>query len=563
MKTKKPKLIENKLFLVVVVVIAVTAIIVFGQLTGWVVREDNPVISPFQKVKVTSTSNQVGEVIEADEDYEYPYLKTDIQGSSIDSEEEDSHDTYPHMVVDINSNNINVQEDFDDSAGFVELEVQITSTSGINERDVDFYRGMGGPMCGNGEQEYGEQCDDGGNLNGDCCDENCNYESSGSSCDDGMFCTDGDYCDGAGLCISGDLLNCSDYDKIVDSCNNIPDDNQYTYDYYIFISQCNETADACTEAPNNWMDLITHTCDYINCNAECDNTHYCDDTECDKLDGCYDGTYRDYYDVSNTCNSCLCTDNTCDSYTEIITDNDQDGYDIECDNDCDDNDASIHPGAFDDNCNGIDENCNGYADEDYAPTITQCGIVECENELWYDGSYDCTDGTINICYDEGTLTCDNGNLIDTCDANDKVTVYYDNDFDMYGDYYNTEQACVIPDGYIITNEDCNDTDNSINPGTFDVCDINHNVINKDCNPDNDYLLDCNDYCGDQDEDGYVVNTMPADWDGFKSWVCPWIKDLGDCNDFDATINPEAIEICDGVDNDCDDEIDEGDRKSVV
>ncbi|MHC4267753.1 MAG: putative metal-binding motif-containing protein [Planctomycetota bacterium] len=32
---------------------------------------------------------------------------------------------------------------------------------------------------------------------------------------------------------------------------------------------------------------------------------------------------------------------------------------------------------------------------------------------------------------------------------------------------------------------------------------------------------------------------------------------GDCNDNDASINPAALEVCDGVDNNCDDQIDEG------
>lgn len=40
-----------------------------------------------------------------------------------------------------------------------------------------------------------------------------------------------------------------------------------------------------------------------------------------------------------------------------------------------------------------------------------------------------------------------------------------------------------------------------------------------------------------------------DGDGFKSNV--------DCNDGNAAINPDAIEICDGVDNNCDDVVDEG------
>ena len=48
-------------------------------------------------------------------------------------------------------------------------------------------------------------------------------------------------------------------------------------------------------------------------------------------------------------------------------------------------------------------------------------------------------------------------------------------------------------------------------------------------------------CVDSDEDGYGIG---PDCDG------------PDCNDGDPDVNPEAVEVCDGVDNDCNDETDE-------
>ncbi|MBX2798200.1 MAG: putative metal-binding motif-containing protein [Myxococcales bacterium] len=56
----------------------------------------------------------------------------------------------------------------------------------------------------------------------------------------------------------------------------------------------------------------------------------------------------------------------------------------------------------------------------------------------------------------------------------------------------------------------------------------------------------------------------ADWDGFgdpeqKVWGCPdWDgrTEAGDCDDLDEDVNPLQIEVCDGIDNDCNDVVDD-------
>lgn len=61
------------------------------------------------------------------------------------------------------------------------------------------------------------------------------------------------------------------------------------------------------------------------------------------------------------------------------------------------------------------------------------------------------------------------------------------------------------------------------------------------------LIACGEKPGtDGEETGFTV--VDADKDGFDSTV--------DCDDSDADVNPDAEEVCDGIDNNCDDEIDE-------
>jgi len=55
-------------------------------------------------------------------------------------------------------------------------------------------------LCGDGNLDPGEECDDGDNIDGDCCSASCRLEPAGSPCDDGLTCTTGDVCDGFGIC---------------------------------------------------------------------------------------------------------------------------------------------------------------------------------------------------------------------------------------------------------------------------------------------------------------------------------------------------------------------------
>ncbi|MBK7426240.1 MAG: T9SS type A sorting domain-containing protein [Saprospiraceae bacterium] len=98
--------------------------------------------------------------------------------------------------------------------------------------------------------------------------------------------------------------------------------------------------------------------------------------------------------------------------------------------------------------------------------------------------------------------------------------------------------------------DCNDGNAAINPGATEVCD----GIDNDCDSQIDEGLTFLTYYPDLDGDGYGTGAGQSLCEdpgtGYASLG-------GDCNDGNAAINPGATEVCDGIDNDCDSQIDEG------
>ncbi|MCO4770937.1 MAG: lamin tail domain-containing protein [Deltaproteobacteria bacterium] len=97
-----------------------------------------------------------------------------------------------------------------------------------------------------------------------------------------------------------------------------------------------------------------------------------------------------------------------------------------------------------------------------------------------------------------------------------------------GDGFGTNSACSL--------FDCNDANPNVNPAAVDVCENN---VDEDCDGA-DALCSC--LSTDLDNDGYGTGA-----------ACPQI----DCNDANSNINPGAVELCNGIDDDCDVTIDEG------
>ena len=238
----------------------------------------------------------------------------------------------------------------------------------------------------------------------------------------------------------------------------------------------------------------------ITCGEGCTNLDldfHCENQDCDDQDASvYPGAPQLCDGINNDCD-----DPNWPTPDLAELDLDNDGY-APCAGDCDDTDPAIGS-AQPEVCNGIDDNCNDLIDEDFdGDGLTACqGDCDDRNSDVYPGAPQLCDGANNDCDDPGwpQLPPD--------------------EIDSDGD------------GYRICGGDCNDAENTVYPGAPQLCD----GINNDCD--------------DPDWPSVPAYDLDEDSDGFS--LCD-----GDCNDSVATANPDGSEICNGIDDNCNSLVDE-------
>ncbi len=232
--------------------------------------------------------------------------------------------------------------------------------------------------------------------------------------------------------------------------------------------------------------------------------------------------------------------------------------------DCNDNNPAINPGAVE-VCDGIDNNCDGNIDEGFnlisyyrdADTDGYGNInevvIRCEPLAGYVlDNTDCDDNNAAV-YPGAIEICDG--LDNNCDGNidegfDLISYYRDEDADGYGNIYEVVIRCEPLAGYVLDNTDCDDNNATVYPGAIEICDGLDN--NCDGNIDEGFALIS--YYRDADADGYGnINDAVSRCEPLLGYVL----DNTDCDDNNAAVYPGAIEICDGLDNNCDGNIDEG------
>ena len=234
---------------------------------------------------------------------------------------------------------------------------------------------------------------------------------------------------------------------------------------------------------------------------------------------------------------------------------DADGDGFRGEEDCDETQAGVHAGA-EEICDGLDNDCDGLIDNAPVDGVTyfldgdrdgygsdDLSQLACEAPLGFvaesgdcddlqplanPGADEVCDGLDNDC--DGLLDGDD----DSVDRSTASTHWADADLDGYGDPAREVLSCGPFEGVSDNADDCDDEDPAINPETL--------------------------WYADFDNDGYGQTAYTT-----QSCEKPTGYGAGadDCDDEDPWVNPGQDELCDGLDNDCDGDIDEPDAADAV
>jgi hypothetical protein len=378
-------------------------------------------------------------------------------------------------------------------------------------------------------------------------------------------------CEGAGVAEGGD---CDDADSTVfpgatETCNGVDDDCDGENDENVGTTW--------------WADVDGDgygdpASSAYTCSQPADSA--ANDDDCDDRDAAI------HPDAEEVCDGIDqdCDDDADEDATNALTwyaDDDADGYGDPdtttqaCDQpegyvadsgDCDDGSAAANPEGVE-ICDGEDQDCDGLTDEE--ATDAPAWHADTDADGYGDASvvtYDCSqpsgyvadatdcDDAASTTFPGAAETCDD--IDQDCDdetdedAVDPATWYADGDGDGFGDATSTSAACDQPSGYVADATDCDDASSTTFPGANELCDD----VDQDCDGELDEdAVDMADWYADADADGFGdpdVATAACDQPAGT------VADDQDCDDADGSVNPNAVETCDGLDQDCDGEADE-------
>ena len=220
--------------------------------------------------------------------------------------------------------------------------------------------------------------------------------------------------------------------------------------------------------------------------------------------------------------------------------------------DCDDDDATIYPGAPETPDDGIDQDCDGFDTVTCFVDGDGDGFGSAATLLSADG--DCLDlgeaATNGDCDDAlasawpGATEIPGDGIDQDCNGYDTVTCHVDGDGDDFGSPTTTlsdDGDCNDP-GETAVGGDCDDASASVYPGAPDTPD---DGVDQDC--DGIDPVTCFEDL-DGDTFGGAATFVADDGDCTDAGEA---SAAGDCDDGDPAVYTGAPEACDGVDSDCD------------
>ena len=223
--------------------------------------------------------------------------------------------------------------------------------------------------------------------------------------------------------------------------------------------------------------------------------------------------------------------------------------------DCNDTDASVHPGA-DELCSNlaIDNDCDrSTAEAEAIDRLTFFGDAD------NDGFGDASVTTLACSAPSGYVAIAGDNCPTNAALQNTVTYFADSDNDSFGALLSTTAVCETsaPAGFVTDSSDCDDTallyaDSDLDghgAGAPVACGV---ASNDDNCPTNVALLTAVTYYADNDNDafGAVFETTSV---CETSAPAGFVVDSTDCDDTNAAVSPLGIELCSNlaIDNDCD------------
>ncbi len=235
----------------------------------------------------------------------------------------------------------------------------------------------------------------------------------------------------------------------------------------------------------------------------------------------------------------------------LVADADSDNDGFYWFDDCNDTNPSINPAAVE-ILNGVNDDCDNATDEGFDQYDSDSDMLD----DWAEWHQHGTDHLDNDTDDDGL---EDGREVLELGTDPLVP---DLDLDADGWYWF---------------EDCNESNHSINPGAIESL----NGVDEDCDGliDEDFMLSDADDDGLSDYSEYSqygtdFNDPDTDDDGLSDAVEIWFHQsdplifdadldgdgfywFDDCDENDSAVNPDAVEVWNEKDDDCDSEIDEG------